>query len=104
MQTVNIHIAKTRLSRLIDAVLAGGRGRDCSCRAPVARLVPVRSAAAPVQRQLGVLAGLLKVPKDFDAPLPEDTLRGLERADALRTRQSKASPSSHAKIEGLRFV
>jgi prevent-host-death family protein len=78
MQTVNIHAAKTHLSRLIDAVMEGEEIVIARSGRPVARLVPLEKAAAPGRRQLGVLGGKLKVPDDFDAPLPDEVLRAFE--------------------------
>jgi prevent-host-death family protein len=78
MQTVNIHAAKTHLSRLLDAVAAGEEILIARAGRPVARLVPLQGAAVPRRRQLGQLAGRFTVPEDFDAPLPEDVLNGFE--------------------------
>jgi prevent-host-death family protein len=78
MQTVNIHAAKTHLSRLIDAVMEGEEIVIARSGRPVARLVPLQQAVKPGQRQLGILGGKLKVPDDFDAPLSEEILRDFE--------------------------
>jgi prevent-host-death family protein len=78
MQTVNIHAAKTHLSRLIDAVIEGEEIVIARSGRPVARLVRLQQEANPGRRQLGVLGGKLKVPDDFDAPLPEEVLRDFE--------------------------
>ncbi len=72
MQTLNIHAAKTQLSRLLDEVAAGEDIVIARAGKPVARLVPF----ARSRRTLGRLAGALMVPADFDVPLPE-TLEGL---------------------------
>jgi prevent-host-death family protein len=78
MQTVNIHAAKTHLSRLLDAAATGEEILIARAGRPVARLVPLEGTAAPQRRQLGRLTGQLTVPMDFDAPLPEDVLSGFE--------------------------
>jgi prevent-host-death family protein len=78
MQTVNIHAAKTHLSRLIDAVMEGEEIVIARSGRPVARLVPLQQEAMPGRRQLGVLGGKLKVPDDFDAPLSEEIMRDFE--------------------------
>ena len=78
MQTVNIHAAKTHLSRLLDAAAAGEEILIARAGRPVARLVPLQGAPAPQRRQLGRLAGRFTVPEDFDLPLPEDVLNGFE--------------------------
>jgi len=79
MQTVNIHAAKTHLSRLIDAAAAGEEIVIARAGRPVARLLPIEDLPHEPRRQLGRLAGRLRVPDDFDAPLPEEVLDSFER-------------------------
>jgi prevent-host-death family protein len=74
--TVNIHAAKSRLSHLIDAAIAGEEVIIAKAGKPVARLVPVEPKKEP--RQLGTLAGLFRLPDDFDDPLPDDVLDAFE--------------------------
>jgi prevent-host-death family protein len=78
MQTVNIHAAKTQLSRLVEAAAAGEEIIIARAGRPLARLVPLAPAAGPERRRLGVLAGSLAVPADFDAPLPDAELDRFE--------------------------
>lgn len=72
MQTFNIHEAKTQLSRLVDEVAAGDEIIIAKAGKPMARLVPL--APGRKKRQLGILEGKLKVPDDFDTPLPDDVV------------------------------
>lgn len=72
MQTVNIHEAKTNLSRLVEEVAAGGEIIIAKAGKPMARLVPL--GVMPKRRQLGVFKGQLNIPDNFDAPLPDDIL------------------------------
>lgn len=72
MQTINIHEAKTNLSRLVEEVAAGGEIIIAKAGKPMARLVPLR--VMPKRRQLGVFQGQLNIPDNFDAPLPDDIL------------------------------
>ena len=76
MRTVNIHEAKTHLSRLLEDVSAGEEILIAKAGRPVARLVPV--GAARKRRKLGWLRGRFTVPEDFDAPLPAAVLAGFE--------------------------
>lgn len=66
MPTVNIHKAKTELSRLIEAVEKGEADEIIIARngKPVARLVPLKKM--PAKRRIGFLKGQLKIPDDFD--------------------------------------
>jgi prevent-host-death family protein len=72
MQTVNIHAAKTHLSRLVDAAADGEEIVIACAGKPVARLVLL--AAPKKKRVLGTMAGVFNMPDDFDAPLPDDLL------------------------------
>ena len=73
---MNVHEAKTHLSRLLDRVAAGEEVVIAKAGKPVARLIPVN---APAQRRLGLDAGRVIVADDFDAPLPDDVLSDFER-------------------------
>ena len=76
MKTVNIHEAKTHLSRLITEVTAGEEVVIAKAGHPVARLVPVQKGRAP--RVPGLDRGVVSVSDDFDAPLPDDLLDAFE--------------------------
>lgn len=78
MQTVNIHAAKTHLSRLIDVAAAGEEVLIARAGRPVARLVSLEPRTGAVPRVLGRLAGKISIPDDFDAPLPDDVLAAFE--------------------------
>lgn len=69
MTTVNIHDAKTHLSRLLDRVRAGEEIVIAKAGKPIARLVP---AEAATPRKPGLAEG--RVTDDFFEPLPEDEL------------------------------
>ena len=72
MRTVNIHAAKTQLSRLVDAAAAGEEIIIAKAGKPAARLGPLIAPGG--KRRLGILAGRLHVPEDFDAPLPDEVI------------------------------
>ena len=78
MQTVNIHAAKTHLSRLLEQAAAGEEIVIAKAGNPIAKLGPLVAATGRKRRRLGLLAGRVKVPKDFDAPLPSDVLDSFE--------------------------
>lgn len=77
IETVNIHEAKTHLSRLLARVSKGEEIVIAKAGRPVARLVPLANAI--VRRAPGSAAGLVRISDDFDAPLPEDLLEEFER-------------------------
>lgn len=65
---VNVHEAKTHLSRLLDRVEQGEEVVIMRSNVPIARLVAVTAAS----RQLGWAKGEFVVPEDFNAPLPAE--------------------------------
>lgn len=71
MVTVNVHEAKTHLSRLLKQVEAGEEVTIARNGEPVARLTPMRKRG---KRKPGSMAGLFTVPDSFFDPLPEEEL------------------------------
>jgi prevent-host-death family protein len=69
---INIHQAKTHLSRLLQRVANGEEVTIARAGVPIARLVPV--AKKQNIRPLGFARGEVWVADDFDAPLPDDLL------------------------------
>jgi prevent-host-death family protein len=66
---INIHEAKTHLSRLVERVEAGEEITLARAGRPVARLVPYRTRQKP--RRPGLWKGMVFIGPDFDEPLPE---------------------------------
>jgi prevent-host-death family protein len=76
MVSVNMHEAKTQLSRLVERAAGGEEIVIAKAGKPMVRLVPVEQ---PAKRRLpGMLKGQIWMAEDFDAPLPEDLLRLFE--------------------------
>lgn len=79
MEVISMHQAKSTLSQLVkrasngETILIGAYGKIN------AKLVPVTQPTAP-QKRIGILAGKLTVPDNFDAPLPDDVLAAFEGA------------------------
>ncbi len=76
MQTVNIHEAKTHLSKLIEAVAEGEDVVIAKAGKPLVRMVPF--AQHKPMRRLGGLKGKVRIAEDFDAPLPDDLMAAFE--------------------------
>ena len=74
--TVNVHEAKTHLSRLLARVVAGEEIVIAKAGKPIARLVP--AAGPPAERPLGIDRNRVVIAADFDAPLPEELLSAFE--------------------------
>ncbi len=76
MIEVNVHEAKTHLSRLLARVASGEEIVIAKAGKPVALLVPFHRAKG--KRPLGSDRGRFVVPDDFNAPLPEEVLEAFE--------------------------
>lgn len=72
MRWVNIHDAKTQLSRLVDRAAMGETIIIAKSGVPVARLVPLQPKTAGAPRRVGFLEGRYSVPDDFDHMFAED--------------------------------
>jgi prevent-host-death family protein len=90
---VNIHAAKTHLSRLLQRVAAGEEVTIARSGVPVARLVPIEPKKDKV-RPLGFDRGRIWIADDFDAPLPDELLKQfyggeLRKLEKPRRRKSR---------------
>ncbi len=76
MNPINIHDAKTQLSKLIETVESGEEVIIARAGKPVARLVPY----LPVKplREPGLMKGKFEVPDSFFDPLPDEILEYFE--------------------------
>lgn len=69
MTRVNIHEAKTNLSKLVDKVLKGESVIISKSNKPIVKLVLVDELQS--KRNLGTAKGIVKILNDFDAPLDD---------------------------------
>ena len=76
MMKVNVHEAKTNLSRLLAQVEAGEEVTIARNGKPVARLVACRRRS---KRQFGVWKGRIALDDSFFEPLPEEELAAWEK-------------------------
>ena len=67
---VNIHEAKTHLSKLIERAANGEEIIICKSGKPVAKLVAIRDDQSP--RVLGAMKGRIRMLGNFDDPLPPE--------------------------------
>ncbi len=66
MLTVNIHDAKTQLSRLVDQAARGETFIIAKAGKPMVKVVALEAADIETARRLGFMAGEISVPDDFD--------------------------------------
>lgn len=75
MPVVNVHQAKTHLSRLLAQVESGEEVVIARNGKPVARLVPCHPKG---KRQPDIFKGKIVIPDSFFDPLPEEELKAWE--------------------------
>jgi prevent-host-death family protein len=66
MKTVNIHEAKTQLSKLIEAASKGEAFVIAKAGRPVVKVTALSAPTPAQERRLGFMAGHISVPDDFD--------------------------------------
>lgn len=66
MKTVNIHEAKTQLSRLVDKASKGEPFVIAKAGKPLVKVTALSSPTGGEVRRLGFMAGQISVPDDFD--------------------------------------
>ena len=66
IQTVNIHEAKTHLSRLVEQAAKGKPFVIAKAGKPMVKVTPLDTPVAGQVRRLGFMAGQIAVPDDFD--------------------------------------
>lgn len=93
MRRVNLHEAKTHLSRLVAQAVAGEGFVICKAGVPlvqVTRLTDGESLNTPPRRRLGLLAGQCSVPDDFDRIASEEIADLFEGSCAAEPGRSRA--------------
>lgn len=66
MRTVNIHEAKTHLSRLVERAAGGEPFIIAKAGKPMVKVVPLDQPEAKASRRLGFMEGQFTIPDDFD--------------------------------------
>jgi prevent-host-death family protein len=75
MKSVNIHEAKTNLSRLVAEAAKGEAFVIAKAGKPLVKVVPFDAPAPNRTQRLGFMAGRIKVPDDFDRMGEEEIAR-----------------------------
>jgi prevent-host-death family protein len=66
METINIHEAKTHLSRLIERAVKGEPFIIAKAGKPMVKVTPIDAPESGKKKRLGFMAGQIKTPRDFD--------------------------------------
>lgn len=77
MKTVNMHEAKTHLSRLVEEAVAGKPFIIARAGKPMVRVVAVEEPALAMSR-IGFLDGQFEVPDDFNTMFQDEIVRMFE--------------------------
>jgi prevent-host-death family protein len=72
MRTVNIHEAKTHLSRLVDRAAKGEPFIIAKAGKPLVKVVPLDTPPAREMKRFGFLRGQISVPDDFDTMFADE--------------------------------
>ncbi|MBK1718155.1 type II toxin-antitoxin system Phd/YefM family antitoxin [Thiocystis violacea] len=76
MRTINIHEAKTHLSRLVEQAAAGEPFVIAKAGRPLVKVLPLDAPESGQIRRLGFMTGQIAVPDDFDR-LGQDAIANL---------------------------
>jgi len=80
-KTVNIHEAKTHLSRLIEEAVRGEPFIIAKAGKPVVKVTAIDAPEPTAKRRTGFLAGQISIPEDFDQ-MDADEIADLFNGDA----------------------
>lgn len=75
METVNIHQAKTHLSRLVEKAAKGESFIIAKAGKPMVKVAPLEAEEQPKPQRLGFMRGQIKIPDDFDTMGQEEIER-----------------------------
>lgn len=78
MVKVNVHEAKTHLSRILDQACSGEKVIICRNNVPIAELKPLPTETEKKIRRIGLGAGTAVIHDSFFEPLPDDILDSFE--------------------------
>jgi prevent-host-death family protein len=78
MKTVNIHAAKTNLSRLVDQAAKGEPFVIAKAGKPMVKVMALDAPSVAEVRRMGFLSGSVVVPDDFDRMGESDIARAFE--------------------------
>jgi prevent-host-death family protein len=78
MRTVNIHEAKTHLSRLVEQAADGEGFIIAKAGKPMVKVVALGAAEIKAPRRLGFMEGEATVPDDFDTMFADEILAMFE--------------------------
>ena len=77
MTKLNIHEAKTHLSRYLHKVQEGETILLCKNGVPVAQIIPLTKELRPKKRPMGLAKGKIKIPPSFFEPLTDEEFPGV---------------------------
>jgi len=82
MQTINIHEAKTHLSRLVEEAAKGNSFIIAKAGKPMVKVLPLSAEERKGAEKLGFMAGEISMPDDFDSLGAPEIMRLFEGKSA----------------------
>ena len=80
VRIINIHEAKTQLSRLVEEAAKGEPFVIAKAGKPMVKVVPLDTPSPSEERRIGFMSGEIRVPDDFDA-MGAESIRNLFSGD-----------------------
>ncbi len=84
MRTVNMHEAKTHLSRLVKAAVDGEPFIIAISGTPMVRVTAVTAPESKAKRRVGFMSGQIEIPDDFDRMYSEEIVALFEGEDGSK--------------------
>lgn len=72
METINIHEAKTHLSKLVEKAASGEAFIIAKAGKPMVKVVPLHAVKGDEPQRLGFLEGTASIPRDIKSPFQKD--------------------------------
>jgi prevent-host-death family protein len=82
MQTINIHNAKTHLSRLVEEAARGKPFIIAKAGKPMVKVIPLSAEEGKAAEKIGFMEGEISTPDDFDSLGATEILRVFEGSSA----------------------
>ncbi len=80
MRTINIHEAKTHLSRLVEEAVRGEAFVIAKAGRPMVKVTALEAPEPGAMRRIGFLGGQFRIPDDFDR-MAEDEIATMFEGD-----------------------
>jgi antitoxin (DNA-binding transcriptional repressor) of toxin-antitoxin stability system len=98
MIRLNVHEAKTHLSRYLSMIMKGETILLCKRNQPIAETRPLQPRLGR-KRPIGLAKGQFAVPKEFFEPLPEEIVQVFQGISRVGLAREESHPTKNGKQE-----